>query len=466
MADVHVLRDDGVPVPEEEKLPEWLRIYLNFWHHWYNIIVHRGADVAPRVMPAYTIDFVTDDIRPAPYLQLLDISETWYCGTLIALIIAAHHGAHKGWLFETAYPYPQWIGRVLGRVILTVGAALLSTLSFEIVGSLSTTTFLAAVTRIEDWVSAFLIKRLRWGEVGANGEPARDEANNFIWFLDPTNRRQVIREALQGLAIFAFDYLATLLLEIGNQLTQISAERILGPILYFFFSLPVNFVPKLLSCLSLPTPGLDMSQDPRTLWFEYGVPIIIQFGLLVFLWLLKILFMAKAERLAMRGWRFIDPQMTIYWHLIRATAMHLLAYTAYQLVCGSIAAMESGWPRGSWYITVIDGPVVPFLGKIIPNGKIFAAALLFFFHWLLRTASVLSVRLTESLWEPYILWQTRYSVNGARTYWPLFVESLAEDLSMLDPTKRVTSRVAMTAMFGLRSSWPARFHLSNVVEDD
>ncbi|KAF2964849.1 hypothetical protein GQX73_g8728 [Xylaria multiplex] len=449
---------------EEERLPEQVHIYLSFWHHWYNVIVHRGVDVAPRVLPRYTEVYISNDIRPAPYL--LDISETWYCGTLIALILAAHHGVVEGWLFETAYPYPRWAARVLGRVLLTLGAALLSTLSFEIIGSLSTKTFLTAVTSIEDWISAFLIKRFHWGEVGANGEPLRDRTNNFIWVLDRTNRREAIRETLQGLAIFIFDYSATFFLELGKQLTQISVERILGPALYFFFAIPVNFVPKLLSWLSLPAPGLGVIQDPRTLWFEYGVPIVIQFWLLVLLWLLRILFMAKAERLALQGWQFIDPQMTIYWHLIRATGMHLLAYTAYQLVCGVIVAMKSGLPQDSWFITVIDGPLVPFLGKVMPDGRIFAAALLFAFHWLLRAASVLGVRLAQDFWIPYILWQTRYSIGGAATYWLLCVESLVKDLSLFEPEKRVTSRVAMTALFGLKSSWPARFHLSTVVRDD
>ncbi|TGJ79759.1 hypothetical protein E0Z10_g9000 [Xylaria hypoxylon] len=471
MADVHDFGDDGILDPDEEEqnedhdpISEALHVYLGFWHYWYNIIVHRGANVAPLQMPPYTVDFVSDDIRPAPFL--LDISETWYCSALIALILAVHHGVNKGWLFETGYPSPQWAGRVLGRVLLTVGAAILSTISFEIIGSLSTATFRTTITRIEDWISTFLIKRLRWGQVGENGEPLRDGANNFMWVVDPANRREAVRETLQGLAVFVFDYLATFLLEVGNQLTQLSVERILAPVLYFFFAIPVNFVPKLLSWLFLPTPGLDTIQDPRTLWFEYGVPIVIQFWLLVLLWLLKILFMAKAERLAMQGWPVIDPPMTIIWHLIRATAMHLLAYTSYQLVCGIIVAMKWALPEESWYITVIDGPVVPFLGRIMPNGRIFAAVLLFFFHWLLRAASVLGVRLAENFWMPYILWQTRYSVGGAGRYWPLFVDSLAADLSLLDPTKRVTSRVAMTALFGLRSSWPARFHLSNVVDDD
>ncbi|KAK5631799.1 hypothetical protein RRF57_007513 [Xylaria bambusicola] len=446
------------------RMPPELHSYFEYWHHWYNIVVHRGANVLPRVTPQYPVDFVSDDIRSPPYPQ--DISETWYCAALIALILAIQHGAEKGWLFETAFPYPLWAGRVFGRTLLTVGAAVLSTLSFEVIGSFLSSRFLAATTRIEDWVSSLLIKHLRWGEVDENGEPQRDEDDDFIWVIDPTNQRESIRDALQGLMFFALDYFATSFLEMSNQIIRLLVERVISPVLYFLFSIPVSFVPNLLSWLFLPTPGSDGIRDPRTLWHEYGMSVLIQFWLLVLLWLLEILYIAKADRLAMAGLRVIDPLMTIKWHLFRATAMHLLAYTAYQLVCGCMVLLKSGLPQDSRYIIIIDGPAVPFLRKIIPNGKIFAAALLFFFHWLLRAASILSVRLAKRFWMPYILWQTRYSIEGADRFWPLWIAALVEDLTLLDPKKRVTSRVAMTAIFGLRSSWPARFHLSNVVEDE
>ncbi|KAJ2999175.1 hypothetical protein NUW58_g82 [Xylaria curta] len=464
MADDNGPRDDITSDSDDVSMPPALLHFFESWHQWYNFIIHRGEDIAPRRTPPYTQDFVTNIIRPVPFP--LDISETWYCATLIAAIIVIHGSVDENLLFKKADPYIRWGGRVLGRVLVTVGAAVLSTLSFEIIGNILSQVFSKATMRIRDQVSAILVKRLHWGEVGQDGEPLRDEDNNFIWIQDTTYPREIIRETLQGLAILATDYSVTLFLAMGNQLVEPCVARIVGPVLYFFFSIPVDFVLKLPSRLSLPTPGLDKIRDPRTLWFEYGVPAVIQFGVIIFLWLLKILYMAKAERLAMQGWRVIDPQMTIVWHLIRATAMHLIAYTAYQLVCGIIVAMRSELPQRGWYITIVDSPIVPFLVRITPNGKIFAAALLFFFHWLLRVASVLGVRLARGLWMPYILWQTRYSRDGAWTYWPLFVESLADDMSVLDPTKRVTSRVAMTAIFGLRSSWPARFHLSNVVEDD
>ena len=451
---------------EVAEMPPDLRSYFEYWNHWYNIIVHRGADVIPRLTPQYPAEFLSDDIRPPPYTR--NISETWYCAVLIALILATHHGIDKGWLFETAFPYPIWAGRVFGRAFLAVGAAVLSTLSFEIIGSFLSARFFTATKGLEDWVSVLLIKHLGWGEVDENGEPERDENDNFIWNMDPANQRESMREALQGLVFFAVDYLATSILELGNQINQLFVGRVVSPVLYLFFSIPTDFIPNLLSWLFLPTPGVDDIRDPRALWFEYGIPIMIQLSVVVLLWLLEILYMAKADRLAMAGWRVIDPLMTIKWHLLRATAMHLLAYTAYQIVCSCMVALRSGLllPQNSWYATFIDGPVVPFLSNVIPNGKIFAAALLFFFHWLLRAASILVIRLASRFWMPYILWQTRYSVDGASRFWPLWVVALTEDMTLLDPKKRVTSRVLMTAFFGLRSSWPARFHLSNVVEDD
>ncbi|KAI1426051.1 hypothetical protein F5Y12DRAFT_794793 [Xylaria sp. FL1777] len=459
MADVHNSRvEDDIPRP-----PPKLQRHLDYWTYWYNLIVHRGANIIPAVNPPYTIDLVTNDVRPAPFSR--DIDETWSCTAFLVLVVAVHHGVDTGWLFEEGYPYPPWVGRVLGRVLLTVGAAVLSTLSFEIAGSLLGIQFLMASQKMEDRIAVLLIKRFHWAQLDEDGEPLRDAHQNFLWFTDPTNRRESIRETLQGLAIITIDYFATFFIELSNQLIQISVERVISPVLSFFFAIPVDFIPKLLSWLCLPTPGSDEISDPRTLWFEYGVPIVIQFCLLVLLWLLEILYMAKAEKWAMKGWRFVDPQMTLVWQLIRATAMHLLAYTAYQLACGCIVAMTSVLPQNSWYITVINGPIVPFLGKIMPNGRIFAAALLLFFHWLLRAASILAVIHAKQFWMPYILWQTRFSVGGAGRHWVLSVEDLVNDFTLLDPTKRVTSRVAMTAVFGLRSSWPARFQLSSVIAD-
>ncbi|KAI0426700.1 hypothetical protein F5Y09DRAFT_350991 [Xylaria sp. FL1042] len=456
MADVQDAgNEDYIPPPPPE-----LQDYIDYWQHWYNIVVHRGANVDPVVTYQYTMDLVTDDIRPAPFP-----SETWFCAAVIALIITTHRGVDKGWLFEESYPYPLWVGRVLGKVLLTLGAAVLSTLVFEIIGSITSLQFIFLTQRMDNWISRFLIRRLHWGEIDAAGEPQLDGDGNFVWILDPTEKREFIRDALQGLAIFTLDYYATSFIGLGNQLAQLSVRKLISPALYFFFAIPTDFIPKLLSSLLLPTPGSDNIQDPRELWFEYGVPIIVQFGVLVFLWLLKILFMAKAEKWAMQGWRFVDPKMATVWQLIRATAMHFLAFTAYQLVCGCIVAMRSGLPQGSWYITVIDGPIVPFLSKIIPDGRIFAAALLLFFHWFLRVASIFFVGRAEQFWTPYILWQTRYSAVGASRYWQAFFDALVDDLALLDISKRATSRVAMTAMFGLRSSWPARLHMTTVIAD-
>ncbi|KAI1823541.1 hypothetical protein F4861DRAFT_313377 [Xylaria intraflava] len=451
--------DDDDPSP-----PEDLARYLYKWRFWYNIIVHRRENIIPFRTCGYTLDYVTDEVRPAPFP--FNLTETSYCGALLALTVTIHDGIHSGWLFGSGYPYILWVGRVVGRVLLTVGAAVLSTLGFEIVGGLATKIFQRFTAEFEDWLARLLIKRFDWGEVDADGEPMRDDDGDFIWLQDSTHRREAIRNSLQGMLILALDYLVMLLLASGNDLIQPFVERILGPSLYFFFSIPVNFIPGLLSHLVLPTPGHDDTQGARTLWFEYGVPIVLQFQVLVFFWLLKILYMAKAERLGLQGWRFTDPKMALVWQLIRATAMHLLAYTAYQLVCSIVTALKPVFPRGSKYKAFIDGPLVPFLRRIIPEGKFFAAALLFLFHWLFRVTSLISVRLARPLWMPYLLWQTRYSRAGAGECWPLFVESLEKDFTVLDSSKRVLSRVLMTALFGLKSSWPARFKLSGIVEDN
>ncbi|KAI1198999.1 hypothetical protein F5X97DRAFT_135377 [Nemania serpens] len=472
MAHVNDPGDDGVPEqPRDERdeddggIPEPLFNYFVFWHRVYNVIIHRGLTVAPLQVPPYTADLLATKSRPVPFP--LNISETWACGTLLVLVFVAHDGATRGWLLENASPYAPWAGRVLGRVLLTVGTAVLSTLSFEVAGSVLTDVLYYTVNHIQERISIFLIKRFGWGELDDNGEPQRDGNDDFIWIRDPLNRQEFALQAILGFSVLAFHYLTNVFIKMATQIFQVFVEQILSPTLYFFLAIPVDFVPKLLSWLSLPAPALDEIQDPRTLWFEYGIPAAIQFWVLVLFWLLKILYLAKAERLAMQGWQITDPKMNLVWHLIRATAFHLLAYTAYQLVCGVIVGIKWTLPPNTWYTDLFAGPIpIRFLQRLIPEGRLFAAALLLLFHWLLRAASGLAVRLARPFWMPYILWQTRFSKGGARLYWPSFVNHLIEDFSVIDPKKRVTSRVVMTALFGLGSSWPALFHLSGIVRDE
>ncbi|KAI1157514.1 hypothetical protein F5B18DRAFT_166348 [Nemania serpens] len=474
MADVNDPGDDGIPdEPREQQdgddggMPEPLFDYLVYWHRIYNNIIHRG-EVRPVVALLYTKEYLMTRTRPVPFPLNFLQDETWSCGILIALILVVHNGIVGGWLSENAHPYVPWVGRVLGRVLLTVGAAVLSTLSFEIVGSLVGKAFSVGAVDQQDKISTFLIKRFGWGQLDENGEPQRNEDGDFVWARDPMHLREFARNAILGSYVLGYYYFGEVIFKSSAQLFQGCAEYIVSPALYFFFSIPVDFAPEVLSWLSLPTPALDKIQDPRTLWFEYGIPVVIQFWVLVFLWLLRTLFVAKAERLAMLGWRVHDPKMNVVWQLIRATAFHLLSYTAYQLVCGIIVGMKWILPQNTLYIAIIDGPIpIRFLQRLFPEGRIFAAVLLLLSHWLLRYASLLAVRLARSFWMPYILWQTRYSRAGARACWPFFIEQLEKDCSvLLDPTKRVTSRVAMTALFGLGSSWPARLYLSAVVPDD
>ncbi|KAI8626910.1 hypothetical protein F5Y19DRAFT_445040 [Xylariaceae sp. FL1651] len=457
-----VVQEDEEVVEEEDfPLPEWLNDHLEYWHRWYRHIVHQGADLAPARANVYSEEQVTDVETPAPFP--LNLEATWYCGALLLLIITVQLGVENDLFVERGYL--PWIGRVLGRAFLTLGIAIASTCSFEIGGAFLSRLFRRFKEWMQDWIAGLLIRYLGWGEVDENGVPIRDADDNYIWFYDLTMRREPIRQTVSGLATLGLDYTFAVFLRLLCQLFEIFARRVLGPVTYFFFSIPTDFVASLPSWLALPTPSLEDVQDPRILWFEYGVPILIQFSLLVFLWLLMFLYMAQAERWAMYGWRRLDPMMTLTWNLIRATAMHLLAYTAYQLVCGIISALMSGLPEGSWWVTLIDDPISPVMAKVAPNGRLFAAILLLFFHWLLRAASRLSVRLIQPLWIPYILWRTRYSSIGAQAYWTSWTNVMADDMTIFDPAKRVISRVAMTALFGLSSSWPARFHLSHTVDD-
>lgn len=417
-------------------LPLPIRSYLEYWHYWYNLIVHRGVQVRPYIMAPYVLRSVSKEVRPAPFP--LNIEETWYCGFLILLIVASHIGADKEWLLERIYPHAQWVGRVAGRVLLTLGAAVLSTCSFEIVGSLLNTRFTAASAWIRQRVSNILVR--------------------------DTELRTFLNEISSDTAIMIFDFLVFSVVNTGKGLIKPCLEKIISPVLSFFFSIPVHVVPTVLSWLFLPTPELDTIQDLRTLWFEYGVPIVIQFWLTVLLWLILLLFIFKAERLGLQGWRVVDPKMVLVWQLIRATSMHLVAYTAYQLVCGILAGIRLEF--SSRYPSFFGNYPSTLLNKVIPDGNIGAAVLLLFAHSLLRSAGYLAVRLSRPFWIPYILWQTQFSQFGVERNWPAFVAFFPTDFGAPQAKKRVNSRVLMTALFGLKSSWPVRMNLSPVVPDE
>ncbi|KAI1435798.1 hypothetical protein GGR50DRAFT_288604 [Xylaria sp. CBS 124048] len=445
-------------------LPEAMAVYLDGWLYWYNLLVHRRDDVLPARTHDYTIDFVTDEVRPAPFP--LNITETWYCGALLALVLVIHDGLDEGRLLSHAYPDLWWVGRVLGRVLLTVGASVLSTLSFEVAGAYAGRMLQVLKAAIEDRVSRLLIIYLGWGELDENGEPGRRPDGDYGWIWDVARYREIVRDSIQGVSVLAVNYLIFVIIEPGPVIIKPYLERIFKGVLWFLFDVPLDFVPRLVSLLVLPTPNLDDTEDLRGLWFEYGVPVVLQAQVVVFLWLLKILFMAKAERLGLQGYPITDFKMAIIWQLLRATAMHLIAYTSYQAVCAMMIILRYGVPKESSASAAVDGPGFPFLRKVIPEGQIFAGGLLYCFHSFFRFWSVTGVRLARPLWMPYILWQTRYSKHGADTYWPLFVGALEEDLTVIDPVKRVASRAVMTALFGLRSSWPARYQLSSIVDDD
>lgn len=404
--------------------------YLEYWHNVFCLIIHRGVPVLPRPSHHYPPEYRSNQARPAPFP--FNMEATWYCGALLALILTIHSGFESGWLYDSVFP--AWIGRVLGRALLTLGISIFSTIGLEVVGNVGSTRLVRATDVM------------------------------YLWLLD---RRGPLRLILQGLAIFMLDNFLMLLATFINHLSGLMGSQVLAPTLYFLFSIPTDFVISLPSWLALPTPGYDEIREPRAIWQEHGVPAIIQLTLVVFLWGLRLMYMMLAERIALHGYRRQDPKMEILAHLVRATAMHLIAYTAYQIVCGIMVALEFVLPQGSWSYKLLIGPLVPFLGRLIPNGRLFAAGLLLFFHWLLRAASLRGVRLTKKFWIPYLLWFTDYSDNGINAMWGFFVEIIEEDLVVFDTGKRVTSRVIMTALFGLQSSWPARFHLSDnhFVED-
>jgi len=503
--------EDNDNESNDPPLPSWLAEDVQYWHHWYVAIVHKFANVAVRRPFRYTEGYAkpssssssssfSDDDRPFPF----NLEAHWYCAFVLLAIIALHIGFFEtGWLLANDRLY--WVGRVLGRSFLTLGIATASTFTFELGGEYASREIKAITRASREFVARVLFARLLgWGEVDEEGNPVLDEEEGgFVWLRDEAAWRAPIRELFcEIVGVYFVDYCLMLLSSFSMTLLSLLVENVLVPGLEFFFCVRGDFLMSLPSFFALPMPGIPQGSRPeallsllngslaldlsaanqilRTLWFEHGVPIVIQFILIILLWLLWFLFLAQAERWALYGWRVEDPKMALIAHLVRATSMHLIAYTAYQMVWGIIAALNIIIPpalllqKHLYYINmntntalIIDGPVPPLLTKIISQGRILAAALLLFFHWFLRaTSRFLVLTFAEPLFTPYLVWCTRFTEEGARSMWPALTHPLTGEMNVLDPGKRVVSRVVMTALFGLDSSWPAKYHLSNIIADD
>ncbi|KAI1811495.1 hypothetical protein GGS20DRAFT_562692 [Poronia punctata] len=429
----------------EPPLPRHIAEHIKYWHPVYTSIVHRSEAVTLRRPPLYPPGYAipTHLSNPAPFPFNLD--PTTNCSLLLLFVLLLHSSLQTGHLFQQT----PLLFHILSRVTITFLASILSTFLFEILGELLTQRLQTLSQKIRDIVSEFLVRRFEWGDLDQDNNPVRedDEGGDIVLRADPAFLHEPVREAVSGGIILTIHYLTTLLLRLFNDLISIHLSH-----------------PLLTLSLPLPPESSTTSQTTTTTsLLENLLPLLIQSTILLpLLWLTFSLFLARAERFALPGQyghAIDDPKSSLFAHLVRATTMHLIAYTAYQAV---VLVTPSIYPRIPSFLKMNS----PFLSKLFPKASPLPAVLIFFLHYFLRHLSSFIAKNARGIFIPYLRWFTPLTEDGATSLWPALIHPLDEEMNVLDPGKRVISRVVMTALFGLESSWPARYHLSNLVPDD
>ncbi|KAI1633124.1 hypothetical protein F4809DRAFT_655414 [Biscogniauxia mediterranea] len=459
--------EDGIgPGPEppvhadDESSPEDDIDHGEFWHRLFRFIVHRDELVLDAEVGAYDESLWTDLIKHAPFPFNLD--STWYCGLLIVAVLAVHLELDAQWLLRSGYLH--YALRVLSKATSALVLALLSTLAYECIGSTIDVFRADYLGHCRQKLLRHLILRHGWGEVNANGEPALDNDGNFLWIRDPTHLREPVRQALVEILLLLINYCLSFTSEVFCWFFRLVLSWVLVPLLQALSPAAAAIISRLSAMFVLPTPDPDILVDSGTLFWEYGVPAVIQLWMTVFLWLLVFLFMAKSEWMAMTGRGRFDPKYMLYFHLLRASAMHLLAYTAYQIVCACVVGINYFSYAPFRHIgSSINRLVTP--GTSQYHGSIGAAILLLVMHYVLRRSCSLGVRLVARFWTPFVVWRSEKTELGTDITWPVWVTFMENDFQILNPDTKVLPRVVMTALFGLKSSWPARFRLSTAVDE-
>ncbi|KAI1213554.1 uncharacterized protein F4807DRAFT_456900 [Annulohypoxylon truncatum] len=312
------------------------------WDMWWQIIVHRNAGVHDAEMPDYPDAAWSLEPKDAPFP--FSLGQTWYCAAVLAILLAVHYEIDSEWLLNNGYI--NYLMRITSKTLLTVAISFASTLLFECFGSVVDLIKETYVQDIIIYTNAWFVERFHWGPVDENGRAAWNGEDGIQFHHDPTHLRQPFLNAVIAIILNAFDYGLTLLFYLVP--TSIGSGIIwLASLVSTDIS---DFLSNLSTYLALPTPGMDGTTDLKTLLWEFGPPVYFQIWFAAFIYLFVFLFMSRAETPLILHDTGLDPFSKLAFNLLRATALHLLAYTAYQIAVGPafVSAL------GSLYRVAID----------------------------------------------------------------------------------------------------------------
>ncbi|KAI2616696.1 hypothetical protein GGS26DRAFT_596806 [Hypomontagnella submonticulosa] len=438
-----------VPNAEPHAQPDPQEHGGDVWEFLWTIIVHRNGGVIEINPPHYPRAAWSLGVKEPVFP--FNLEATWYCAALLALILGLHCELDTKWLLRHGYWHYAW--RISSRIMLTVFISILSTIAFEVFGNVLDQVRESITNALSFHIRAWFVEKLGWGPVDQEGRA--DWNNGIPLHEDPTHLREPIRNAVSGIAILAFEYLVLILSSAIPETVAIGSASLT----HFASNGAVSLVDKFDTGIALSTPDPDSVSSYGTLFWEYGVPVPFQIWIAALIYLLVFLFMSRAETPVILGRGGQDPFCKLAFQLLRATAMHLLAYTAYQVACICVVAVPhvnlvdgtSNFLRGHRLFRRIRVDFFPIAGLLVLSA-----------HWLVKGICKIFVRLCWPLWVHYIVWLSIKTELYTRRNWRVYGPLLDEDMEVLNPDKRVTARAVMTAIFGLTNSWPARMRLSTV----
>ncbi|KAI8962830.1 hypothetical protein F5Y11DRAFT_365617 [Daldinia sp. FL1419] len=420
------------------------------WEAWWQIIVHRNENVQEAAPPEYPDEAWSLDDKEAPFP--FNLGETRYCAAALVVILLVHSELDTGWLSQRGYT--NYLVRVVFRVSLTVTISFLSTLAFEVVGNILDQARGAIIYGVSLRTRALFAEYLGWGPVDDDGRA--DWVNEVPFHQDATYLHEPIAEIASGISVLTIHYMFMILfpilrLAVGFGITWLVGLAS-GSLAEFIMRLPLYF--------ALPIPETDVSFDVGALLWEYGISSFIQVWAATFLYLTVFLFMSRAETPIIMGRGGQDPFSKLIFQLLRATAMHLLAYTAYQITCGCIivfSAFPCEFDMCNLYDSLLGYASIWRNSIELSPG---AGVWIMVTHLLIKNMCRCFVMISWQFWVPYIVWLSIKTEESTQQNWMVYRSLLDNDMDVLDLGKRVVSRAGMTTVFGLRSSWPARIRLS------
>ncbi|KAI1457813.1 hypothetical protein F4805DRAFT_474904 [Annulohypoxylon moriforme] len=422
------------------------------WDMWWQIIVHRNAGVQEAEMPEYPIEAWTLDTKNPPFP--FNLEATWYCATLLAIILAVHCEIDTTWLLRNGYSH--YILRILSKTLLTVAISFASTLLFEVFGNVADLMRESYIDGIIIAINSWFIERFHWGPVDEHGNAGWHGDIQFDH--DPTHIRQPIRATVINAVLVAFDYLFLIFSRLIPATFGIWAVWLASLVSTDL----ANFLFNISTYLALPTPGIDGTTDIKTLLWEYGPPVYLQLWAAALIYLFVFVFMSRAETPLILYQTGLDPFSKLAFNLLRATAVHLLAYTVYQIVYFCVSVTPPIWLAKERFYFLDRDPVLKkfntrFKMGIYPGYGILITGV----HWIVRNICRVLVRRLFPLWIPYIVWLSIKTEIATRHNWVVYEPLLNGDMDVRETGNRVFERALMTAFFGLKSSWPVRMRLTS-----